>query len=434
MKNLIIVGGTAGVGKTTTCRELQRILLRNVFLDGDWCWDMRPFVVTEETKAMVNSNIAHLLNGFLACSEFENVIFCWVLHEQHILDNLISVLNLNGCTTHCFSLVSTEQALVERLNRDIAAGKRDSDITERSVAGIPLYDKLDTVKIDVSTISPADAARRITERMAGVQANADLIAHFPSGHYETRPEALPVEIDFSIGERGAMLRDGRADVGLLHSPQNDLTGLDAEELITERQVVVLPEHHRLARLSSICLTDLVGETMPRWPGQPGSAGDGPVVRDAGQLMQLITLGRMVVVVPESVRSRLHARIPANGQVGGSPRSGCGMSGTCGAGEAGGEHAQVSGELWRLVHLEFAAGQHQAEGQPFQGVGMGFQPADPLVHGGEVIGGDAQAAGHLRGRRVQRPGVHQSHGVRSGRRLLPGPADRSQGTRSATVLS
>jgi hypothetical protein len=169
MKNLIIVGGTAGVGKTMTCRELQRILPQNVFLDGDWCWDMRPFVVTEETKAMVDSNIAHLLNNFLACSEFENVIFCWVLHEQYILDNLISVLNLNGCTTHCFSLVSTEQALVERLNRDIAAGKRDSDITERSVAGIPLYDKLDTVKIDVSTSSPADAARRIAEHLAGVQ-------------------------------------------------------------------------------------------------------------------------------------------------------------------------------------------------------------------------------------------------------------------------
>jgi shikimate kinase len=171
MKNLIVVGGTAGVGKTTTCRELQKILPRNVFLDGDWCWDMHPFVVTDETKAMVNSNIAHLLNSFLACSEFENVIFCWVLHEQHILDDLINVLNINSCTTHCFSLVSTEQALVERLNRDITAGKRGSDITERSAARIPLYDELDTVKIDVSAISPADAARRITEHMAGVQAN-----------------------------------------------------------------------------------------------------------------------------------------------------------------------------------------------------------------------------------------------------------------------
>jgi predicted ABC-type ATPase len=109
MKNLIIVGGTMGVGKTTTCRELQKILPRNVFLDGDWCWDMRPFIVTGEAKAMVNSNIAYLLNGFLACSEFKNFIFCWVLHEQHILDDLINALNLNGCTINCFSLVSAEQ-------------------------------------------------------------------------------------------------------------------------------------------------------------------------------------------------------------------------------------------------------------------------------------------------------------------------------------
>ena len=107
----------------------------------------------------------HLLNGFLACSEFENVIFCWVLHEQHILDDIINALNLADCTTHCFSLVSTEQALVERLSRDIAAGKRVSEITERSVARMPLYDELDTVKIDVSAISPADAARRIAEHL-----------------------------------------------------------------------------------------------------------------------------------------------------------------------------------------------------------------------------------------------------------------------------
>ena len=123
--------------------------------------------------------------------------------------------------------------------------------------------------------------------------------------YESQPESVPVEIVFSIGQRAAMLRDGRADAGLLHSPQNDLTGLDTEELLTERQVVVLPEHHPLARRSSARLADLDGETMPRWPEAAHDNGTGPVVRDIGQLMQLITLGRMVAVVPESVRGRLH---------------------------------------------------------------------------------------------------------------------------------
>jgi adenylate kinase family enzyme len=171
MKSLIIVGGPAGVGKTTTCRELQKILPRNVFLDGDWCWDMQPFVVTEETKTMVEGNITHLLNSFLACSEFENIVFCWVLHEQWILDKLVAKLNLDDCTVYNFSLVSSKEVLTERLSRDIAAGKRKDDSIERSVPRLPLYDALDSIKIDVSSISPADAAERITEHMAGLQTN-----------------------------------------------------------------------------------------------------------------------------------------------------------------------------------------------------------------------------------------------------------------------
>ena len=80
MKKVVFINGTMGVGKTATCGELRKLLPHNVFLDGDWCWEMRPFVVTEETRVMVRGNIVHLLNSFLACSEFEYVIFCWVMH------------------------------------------------------------------------------------------------------------------------------------------------------------------------------------------------------------------------------------------------------------------------------------------------------------------------------------------------------------------
>jgi DNA-binding transcriptional LysR family regulator len=124
--------------------------------------------------------------------------------------------------------------------------------------------------------------------------------------YEAQPGAVPVEIVFGTRERAAMLRDGRADVGLLHSPQDDLTGLDAEELLTQHQVVLLPERHPLAQRASVCLADLDGETMPRWPGMPGGNGTGPLVRDISQLMQLIVVGRTVAVVPESVRGYLHS--------------------------------------------------------------------------------------------------------------------------------
>ena len=74
MKNLYLIGGAMGVGKTTVCRRLKKDLPNSVFLDGDWCWDADPFLITEETKAMVMDNICFLLNNFLRCSAYENII------------------------------------------------------------------------------------------------------------------------------------------------------------------------------------------------------------------------------------------------------------------------------------------------------------------------------------------------------------------------
>ena len=52
VRTLYLVGGTMGVGKTTTCKILADDLSDSVFLDGDRCWDLHPFRVTNETKRM----------------------------------------------------------------------------------------------------------------------------------------------------------------------------------------------------------------------------------------------------------------------------------------------------------------------------------------------------------------------------------------------
>lgn len=163
MKNLILIGGPMGVGKTAACRELQKILPKNVFLDGDWCWDMKPFTVTGETKAMVQQNIAFLLNNFLRCSEYENVIFCWVMHMQEIIDEILANLDLNGVNVHAFSLVADEEALTRRIMGDVQAGVRTEDVIARSLAYLPKYAVLNTCKIDTSEISAAEAAQKIAE-------------------------------------------------------------------------------------------------------------------------------------------------------------------------------------------------------------------------------------------------------------------------------
>jgi DNA-binding transcriptional LysR family regulator len=123
--------------------------------------------------------------------------------------------------------------------------------------------------------------------------------------YETDPAAIAVEVLVcGLGEQAAWLRDGRAEVGFVQHPYDDLAGFDTEVLLKQRQVAVLPRSHPLARRAAVTFNELRDEPLPRWPGMDADSTSGPEVRDSAQLMQLIALGRAVAVLPESMLSRL----------------------------------------------------------------------------------------------------------------------------------
>lgn len=62
---------------------------------------------------------------------------------------------------YSISLVCDADRLRERLQKDVDAGIRSEDVIERSIARIGLYEKLNTEKIDVSHITPTQAAEKI---------------------------------------------------------------------------------------------------------------------------------------------------------------------------------------------------------------------------------------------------------------------------------
>ena len=161
MKRLYVLCGAMGVGKSATGRALRDRLPDCAFLDGDWCWDMHPFRVTGETKALVLGNICHVLNSFLDCEAFDNVVFCWVMHDQAVIDAILSRLHTSSWDVKCVSLVCSERALTERLRRDIDAGVRDAGVPERALDRLRLYPGLDTHKLDVTELSPEEAALEI---------------------------------------------------------------------------------------------------------------------------------------------------------------------------------------------------------------------------------------------------------------------------------
>lgn len=163
MKTLYLIGGTMGVGKTTVCNVLKQELPKAVFLDGDWCWDLHPFRVTEATKVMVMENIHAMLQNFLSCPDIDNIIFCWVMHQQQIIDDVLAPLKDHDLRVVPISLICKEEELKNRLQKDVDAGVRTQDILARSIPRLALYDGLNTLKIDTTGKTPAQIARLIRE-------------------------------------------------------------------------------------------------------------------------------------------------------------------------------------------------------------------------------------------------------------------------------
>lgn len=161
MKTLYLIGGTMGVGKTSVSQCIKQKLPNTVFLDGDWCWDANPFQVTKETKEMVIDNICYLLNRFIQCSVYENIIFCWVMHEQSIIDTILNKINTTDCIVKIVSLMANKETLAERIMRDIDSGSRDADVLKRSIARLPLYQSINSVKVETDSKTVHEIAEEI---------------------------------------------------------------------------------------------------------------------------------------------------------------------------------------------------------------------------------------------------------------------------------
>ncbi|MEV0062062.1 LysR family transcriptional regulator [Nocardia sp. NPDC050718] len=176
-------------------------------------------------------------------------------------------------------------------------------------------------------LDAVDAAERRTRRAAAelpgvvlatkAGAASELLSKLLDA-YAAEPGAVAVEVMLcGPGEPERLLRNGSADVALLHRPYDTTTGFDTEDLYTEPQIVVLPAGHPLAHRPHLSMSEISALTdlpLPRWPRRDGSYpdGPGPQVRDHTQLAQLITLGRACAVVPESLRAQLradHATVP-----------------------------------------------------------------------------------------------------------------------------
>ncbi|MEO9325329.1 LysR family transcriptional regulator [Nocardioides sp. C4-1] len=212
------------------------------------------------------------------------------------------------------------------LSRAIAQVERrlGAELFVRTPRGVELTDAGAVLLVEGrAALDAVAAAERRTRRAAGVDGAPSLVLVSKAGAssevvaklldaYAAEPGAVDVDVVLcGPAQQEPMLRDGRADVAILHQPFDDTAGFDLEVLVTDTaQVCVLPAGHPYAARKSLTVAEVAeipGLPLPRWPRRDGSfpSGRGVEVRDHTQLLQMVALGRAVVVLPDSVRTDLH---------------------------------------------------------------------------------------------------------------------------------
>ncbi len=210
------------------------------------------------------------------------------------------------------------------LSRAIAQLERrlGADLFVRTPRGMSLTPAGETLLSEGrAALAAVEAAERRARRAADARGRAPVVLTAKAGAsselmaklldaYAAEPDAVDVEVVLSPpGHQALMLRDGRADVAILHRPFDDLSGFDVDELAVEDQLLILPSGHPASGRASMTLeeaTSIPDLPLPRWPRLDGSYpdGPGPELRDLTQVLQLVRLGRAAVVLPESARANL----------------------------------------------------------------------------------------------------------------------------------
>jgi DNA-binding transcriptional LysR family regulator len=120
-----------------------------------------------------------------------------------------------------------------------------------------------------------------------------------------------------VGEQRQVLRQGRADAAVVHSPYDVFGEFASQEMVTEGQVAIVPKGHPLARRPYVTMAEVAHVPdlpIARWPRHDMSypPGPGPEVRTQSEMAQLVSLGRALLVIPESSRAWQwpdHAAVP-----------------------------------------------------------------------------------------------------------------------------
>ncbi len=162
MKQLIVIIGPNGTGKSTTAKAYTEQYPQTAFVDSDWCRIMNPFDFTETTIETITENIYCLLRNYLTCNAIKTVIFTYSWHgpRKRIYDNVIAKLKQDGINFNEI-IVILKCSKDENIKRAIKDGRDEARIKRGMELTFSFYDEYDYTIIDTTNMTPSQAAAEI---------------------------------------------------------------------------------------------------------------------------------------------------------------------------------------------------------------------------------------------------------------------------------
>lgn len=161
MKKVSIIFGAPGIGKTTTAKILYQKIHNSQYIDVDDLWRIHPFIVNEENKTLVETNLKHLYHSFLNHQTLIHLIVTWVVPTEGLKNLMLEWFK--DCHVHFYRLVASKETYVKRLLED----ERDKDRFNDYMT-INFKDEFTNVKtIDVSKMYVRDVVDILYQEIMG---------------------------------------------------------------------------------------------------------------------------------------------------------------------------------------------------------------------------------------------------------------------------
>ncbi len=157
---VIILNGPMGVGKTAVGKYIAEHTPGTAFIDGDWCFDIHPFIGNRETKAMAVDNILHMIGNYKKCSECKMIVLVWLIDNAWVYDAIIEGIKKLNLEIESVTLTCNIVTLNNRWKNDKECPWRTEEWLKVSTDSLSYFSALDNV-LDTTNLTIEAVSERI---------------------------------------------------------------------------------------------------------------------------------------------------------------------------------------------------------------------------------------------------------------------------------